>query len=138
MKNSSAILINLRGFNSPQLAAGQFIHAENCLHQMAQGADDPLSAVLTAADQTVLQNKRLKTRNDAYYKARKRMVESEVKSLFQLSGQRLDEVSPKAWLWHGRRVVLTDGSTLSMPDSQDNQAVYPQPSTPKKNSVFRS
>ena len=29
MKNSSAILIN---------------HAENCLHQMAQGADDPLSA----------------------------------------------------------------------------------------------
>ena len=29
MKNSNAILIN---------------HAENCLHQMAQGADDPLSA----------------------------------------------------------------------------------------------
>ena len=58
---------------------------------MAQGADDPLSAVLTAADQTALQNKRLKTRNDACCKARKRIVESEVKSLFQLSGQRLDE-----------------------------------------------
>ena len=105
---------------------------------MAQGADDPLSAVLTAADQTALQNKRIKTPNDAYYKARKRMVESEVKSLFHLSGQRLDKAGPEAWLWHDRRVVLTDGSTLSMPDSQDNQAVYPQPSTQKKNSVFRS
>ena len=103
---------------------------------MAQGADDPLCVVLTAADQTALQNKRLKTRNDAYCKARKRMVESEVKSLFQLLGQRLDKASPKAWLWHDRRVVLTDGSTLSMPDSQDNQAVYPQPSTPKKRTRF--
>ena len=55
-----------------------------------------------------------------------------MKSLVQLSGQRLDEASPEAWLWHDRRVVLTDGSTLSMPDSQDNQAVYPQPSTSKK------
>ena len=47
--------------------------------------------IADAADQTALQNKRLKTRNDAYCKARKRIVESEVKSLFQLSGQRLDE-----------------------------------------------
>ena len=61
---------------------------------------------------------------------------NELKSLFQLSGQRLDEVSPKAWLWHDRRVVFTDGSTLSKPDSQDNQAVYPQPSTQKKELGF--
>ena len=105
---------------------------------MAQSADDPLSAVLTAADQTAPQNKQLKTCNDAHCKARRRMVESEVKSLVQLSGQRLDEVSPKVCLWHDRRVVLADGSTLSMPDSQDNQAMYPQPSTKKKSSVFRS
>ena len=42
MKNSSAILIN---------------HAENCLHQMAQGADDPLSAVLTADDLLMFQQR---------------------------------------------------------------------------------
>ena len=42
MKNSSAILIN---------------HAENCLHQMAQGADDPLSAVLSADDLLMFQQR---------------------------------------------------------------------------------
>ena len=44
------------------------------------------------------------------------MVESEVKSLAQLSEQRLDEAGPEARLWHDRRVVFTDGSTLSMPN----------------------
>ena len=96
----------------------------------------PNALIADAADQTALQNKRLKTPNDAYCKARKRIVESEVKSLVQLSGRRLDEVSPKAWLWHDRRVILIDSSTLSMPDSQDNQAVYPQPSTQKKELGF--
>ena len=42
MKNSSAILIN---------------HAKNCLHQMAQGADDPLSAVLSADDLLMFQQR---------------------------------------------------------------------------------
>ena len=168
MKNSSAILIK---------------YAQNCLHQMAQGAGDPLSSVLTgddllsfqqrctgrirnyptvktlslfvrqvtnedkscrnaliadAAEQAALKSKRLTTRNSAYCKARKRLDEHDVKSLFQLSGQRLDEVSPESWLWHNRRVVLVDGSTLSMPDSPANQTVYPQPSTQKKGAVFRS
>ena len=73
-----------------------------------------------------------------FIKARKRMDESAVKTLFQLSGQRLDDVSPETWMWHNRRVVLVDGSTVSMPDSSANQAVYPQPSTQKKGSVFLS
>ena len=32
----------------------------------------------------------------------------------------------EAWLFHGRRVVLADGSTVSMPDTPENQAEYPQ------------
>ena len=42
MKNSNAILIN---------------HAENYLHQMAEGADDPLSAVLSADDLLMFQQR---------------------------------------------------------------------------------
>ena len=33
------------------------------------------------------------------------------------------------WLWRGRAVKLVDGTGLSMPDTPENQAVYPQPST---------
>src|SRR5262249_52705352 len=34
--------------------------------------------------------------------------------------------APAAWLWHGRRVVLVDGTCASMPDTPANQAAYPQ------------
>jgi hypothetical protein len=30
-------------------------------------------------------------------------------------------------LWHGRRVLIIDGSSVSMPDTPANQAAYPQP-----------
>ena len=36
---------------------------------------------------------------------------------------------PKKWLWHGRHVKLVDGSTCSMPDTEANQAEYPQPTS---------
>jgi len=31
------------------------------------------------------------------------------------------------WLWRGRTVKLVDGTGLSMPDTPENQALYPQP-----------
>jgi hypothetical protein len=42
-------------------------------------------------------------------------------------GRHLEDQAPDAWRWHGKRVVLVDGSTLSMPDTPANQAAYPQP-----------
>lgn len=33
---------------------------------------------------------------------------------------------PSNWKWHGRRVMLFDGTTVSMPDTPDNQAAFPQ------------
>ena len=33
---------------------------------------------------------------------------------------------PTAWLFHGRRVVIVDGTTVTMPDTPENQAAYPQ------------
>jgi hypothetical protein len=38
----------------------------------------------------------------------------------------LQEGAPEAWLFHGRKVTLVDGSTVSMPDTDENQAEYPQ------------
>jgi len=34
--------------------------------------------------------------------------------------------APSSWQWRGRTVRLVDGTTLSMPDTPDNQLAYPQ------------
>jgi hypothetical protein len=31
------------------------------------------------------------------------------------------------WKWNGRSVFILDGSSVSMPDTPENQAMYPQP-----------
>ena len=35
--------------------------------------------------------------------------------------------TPDAWHWRGRPVRLVDGATVALPDTADNQDVYPQP-----------
>jgi hypothetical protein len=39
-------------------------------------------------------------------------------------------------LWYGRRVKVIDGSSVSMPDTPENQAAYPQPSGQKPGCGF--
>jgi hypothetical protein len=36
---------------------------------------------------------------------------------------------PKSWRWKGRTVQVVDGTTLSLPDTPENQAEYPQSKT---------
>jgi hypothetical protein len=38
----------------------------------------------------------------------------------------LDSKVDPEWLWKGRRVFMFDGSTISMPDTPENQQAYPQ------------
>lgn len=63
----------------------------------------------------------------AYCKARSKLTESFLRRLACDVGRQLEDEAPEAWRWHGRRVALADGATLSMPDTVANQAVYPQP-----------
>ena len=67
----------------------------------------------------------------AYCKARTKLSESFLRRLAVDVGSRAEDAGPAAWRWHGRRVVLVDGSTLSMPDTEANQAAYPQSRTQK-------
>jgi len=62
----------------------------------------------------------------AYCKARAKLSESFLRRLAVDVGRRVEDAAPAAWRWHGRRVVLVDGSSLSMPDTEANQAAYPQ------------
>ena len=65
----------------------------------------------------------------AYCKARAKLPESFLRRLAVDAGRRVEDAAPAAWRWRGRRVVLVDGSTLSMPDTEANQAEYPQSRT---------
>jgi hypothetical protein len=63
----------------------------------------------------------------AYCQARKRLPEEFFAAVARKTGQALDEGAQQGWLWKGRRVLVYDGSTVSMPDTAENQQVYPQP-----------
>jgi hypothetical protein len=63
----------------------------------------------------------------AYCQARKRLPEEFFAAVARKTGQALDEDAQQGWLWKGRRVLAYDGSTVSMPDTAENQQVYPQP-----------
>jgi hypothetical protein len=43
-----------------------------------------------------------------------------------LVGRALDAKAKELWLWKGRRVYMFDGTTVTMPDSPENQDAYPQ------------
>lgn len=62
----------------------------------------------------------------AYCKARAKLTELFLSCLACDVARQLEQQAIDSWRWHRRRVVLVDGSTLSMPDTEENQAAYPQ------------
>lgn len=62
----------------------------------------------------------------AYCISRDQLTEKQCQDLARQTGKQLEDSAPKGWLWHGRRVCVIDGSTITMPDTEANQAEYPQ------------
>jgi hypothetical protein len=62
----------------------------------------------------------------AYCQARKRLPEKFFSAVACLVGRALDAKANHRWLWKGRRVYMFDGTTVTMPDTPENQAAYPQ------------
>jgi hypothetical protein len=67
----------------------------------------------------------------AYCQARKRLPESFFADVARHTGRALDAKVHSQWLWKRRRVYIYDGSSVSMPDTPQNQGDYPQPDTQK-------
>jgi hypothetical protein len=63
----------------------------------------------------------------AYCQARKRLPEPFFSEVARQTGRTLDAHVDPRWLWKGRRVYIYDGSSVSMPDTPENQSQYPQP-----------
>lgn len=67
----------------------------------------------------------------AYCLARKRLPETFFSHIARATGRALDSAAKAEWRWLGRRVLIYDGSTVSMPDTPENQAAYPQATAQK-------
>ncbi len=63
----------------------------------------------------------------AYCQARKRLPEEFISEVARQTGCALETNAEEQWLWKRRRVLAYDGSTVSMPDTAENQQAYPQP-----------
>jgi hypothetical protein len=59
-----------------------------------------------------------------------------LEKLFNQAAQNMEEKVTIEHLWCGRNVKVIDGSTVSMPDTVENQKAYPQPSNQKPGCGF--
>jgi hypothetical protein len=66
------------------------------------------------------------TSTGAYCRARKRLPVSLITEMAQEVGHLIDEHTPSDWRWKKRRVRLVDGTTVTMPDTPENQELFPQ------------
>lgn len=62
----------------------------------------------------------------AYCRARAKLSETVIRRLTCEVADGCERAVPRRWLWHGRHVKLVDGTTVSMPDTDENQEAYPQ------------
>jgi Transposase DDE domain len=63
----------------------------------------------------------------SYCNARARIPTAVLRCLTRRTAQQLQACLPDGWKWNGRSVFIADGSHVWMPDTPENQAVYPQP-----------
>jgi hypothetical protein len=63
----------------------------------------------------------------SYCNARSRLPTGVLRDLAMRTAGELQACAPERWKWNGRRVFIADGTHVSMPDTRENQASYPQP-----------
>jgi len=63
----------------------------------------------------------------SYCNARSRILTGVLRTLARRTAQELQRSVADEWKWNGRSVFIVDGSHVSMPDTPENQASFPQP-----------
>jgi len=64
-----------------------------------------------------------------YCRARAKLPTALLRRLTYDIADHMEQAVPTRWLWKGKHVYLVDGTTVSAPDTPENQAQYPQPPT---------
>jgi hypothetical protein len=67
----------------------------------------------------------------SYCDARARIPTAVLRTLARRTARELQAGAADEWRWNGRSVFIADGSHVSMPDTPENQAAYPQPVVPQ-------
>ena len=67
----------------------------------------------------------------SYSDARHRLPLDVIVQLVHQTARKVDADASDQWLWKGRKTWLIDGTTVSMPDTPENQQAFPQPNTQK-------
>src|SRR5262249_6540340 len=63
----------------------------------------------------------------SYCNARGRLPTGVLRTLGRQTAVELQAAAAEDWKWNGRSVFIADGSYLSLPDTPENRATYPQP-----------
>jgi len=90
-------------------------------------ADHSCRNALAQARAAGLLSAKASVHSGAYCQARDRLPEAALHRLASGLGAELSQGEREADRWHGRRVVVADGSSVTLPDTPENQAAYPQP-----------
>ncbi|MCG8435929.1 MAG: IS4 family transposase, partial [Gammaproteobacteria bacterium] len=89
---------------------------QSCQHIVNQAAVQKIAMGLPACS----------THTGAYCRARQRLPQEMIERLTRFIGASVSERMPDTWRWRQRRVLLVDGTTVTMPDTPANQARFPQ------------
>lgn len=88
------------------------------------------------AEQLMVGEKEISINTGPYCKARKRLPTVTVKELVKEVGRSSAKKASASWKGYGRELKVVDGSTVIMPDTKENQALFPQQSVQKKGLGF--
>ncbi|NNE63330.1 MAG: IS4 family transposase [Gammaproteobacteria bacterium] len=66
------------------------------------------------------------THTGGYCRARRRLPLALISEMTRFLGSHINRNSPTEGSWYGRHVRIVDGTTVTMPDTPLNQAMYPQ------------
>ncbi len=71
------------------------------------------------------------TNTSGYCRARARLPQAMIATLSWQAGEVIAAGAAAWWHWRGRPVRLVDSATVTLPDTEENQAKYPQSSSQK-------
>ena len=112
----------------PQTTVWTFLSQVTGEDQSCQNAVSQVIAYMAQSQS----DQELSSNTSAYCQARKKLPDALMPNLTRQVAQQVEKTVPVEWKWRKRPVKLIDGTSVSMPDTQANQAVYPQQRTQKK------
>jgi hypothetical protein len=95
---------------------------------LQDGKQRSCNAAVTHATRYLLDQGLLPPGSDSgeYCRARQKLHAGVLRQLVRDIAESMTQRTPAPWLWQGKQVKLVDGFTFTLPDTPENQAVFPQ------------